>query len=471
MFALMKKLVFACAAAVSSFLVLNCRGAAVTVDLNSPVGPVKPVNGVGQPPMQGLPKWGMLMHYLKEAGIPYARLHDVGGLIGGGVYVDIPNVFPNFAADENDPASYDFAFTDALLRELTAHGVEPFYRLGVTIENFIRAGIPHRRAVPPPDFAKWARICEHVIRHYTEGWANGSRHKITYWEIWNEPDNHIAGKDNPLWDAPFSEYIRFYGVVAPYLKTKFPHLKIGGYGSCGFYAAVNASFVPGANSSPQYQHFVTCAKDFLSAARANSWPLDFFSFHSYSNPDEAIRQVKYADWILNEYGFTSDRTERIYNEWLPYVAHESLGTAKQATGIATELIELQNGPCDVACIYDARCGVGNYAPLFNPLTYKPHKAYYAYTAFNELRKRGTAVKTTADGTKGFHACAAKGTNGLAVFVANDTDGAMPLTVAAVGWTVAKAVVTDDRRTAVEVNALDELPPRSFALLSLRKAAE
>ena len=34
--------------------------------------------------------------------------------------------------------------------------------------------------------------------------------------------------------------------------------------------------------------------------------------------------------------------------------------------------------------------MGNYSPLFNPLTYKPHKAYYAFTAFNELRKRGTA---------------------------------------------------------------------------------
>ena len=25
-------------------------------------------------------------------------------------------------------------------------------------------------------------------------------------------------------------------MVAPYLKGKFPHLKIGGYASCGFYA-------------------------------------------------------------------------------------------------------------------------------------------------------------------------------------------------------------------------------------------
>ena len=27
-------------------------------------------------------------------------------MFGGGAYVDIPNVFPDFEADENDPASY-----------------------------------------------------------------------------------------------------------------------------------------------------------------------------------------------------------------------------------------------------------------------------------------------------------------------------------------------------------------------------
>ena len=42
------------------------------------------------------------------------------------------------------------------------------------------------------------------------------------------------------------------------------------------------------------------------------------------------------------------------NEWLPYVCHDNLGTAKQAAGIAAELIGLQNGPCDLACIYDTR---------------------------------------------------------------------------------------------------------------------
>ena len=40
----------------------------------------------------------------------------------------------------------------------------------------------------PKDFKKWAVICEHIIRHYTEGWADGFFYDMPYWEIWNEPD-------------------------------------------------------------------------------------------------------------------------------------------------------------------------------------------------------------------------------------------------------------------------------------------
>jgi hypothetical protein len=58
--------------------------------------------------------------------------------------------------------------------------------------------------------------------------------KIEYWEIWNEPENHPEPELNPMFRAPFSEYIRLYGVAAPHLKAKFPHLKIGGYASSGF---------------------------------------------------------------------------------------------------------------------------------------------------------------------------------------------------------------------------------------------
>ena len=84
------------------------------------------MHGVGQPPFTGTTF--DMFRYLTDAGIPYSRLHDVGGAYGGGRWVDIPNVFRDFDADESDPESYDFAFTDLLITALVEAGVEPIYR-------------------------------------------------------------------------------------------------------------------------------------------------------------------------------------------------------------------------------------------------------------------------------------------------------------------------------------------------------
>ena len=163
----MKRIMIGMCAAVCA----ACAFAAeVKVDFSTETGPVKPVNGVGQPPMLGFGN-DCLFHYLTEAGIPFSRLHDTDGAFGKNVYVDIPNIFRDFDADENDPKNYDFAFTDDLMVKLDKAGVRPYFRLGVTIEN----GAARRayRIFPPKDYAKWARICEHVMAHYVEGWANG----------------------------------------------------------------------------------------------------------------------------------------------------------------------------------------------------------------------------------------------------------------------------------------------------------
>ena len=122
------------------------------------------MHGIGQPPLTGISN--TMFHYLKEAGIPFSRLHDVGGWMGGGLYVDIPNLFRDFNADENAPASYDFAFTDKILEGLVENGCQPYFRLGVTIEN--QHMLKAYRIFPPKDYGKWARICEHVIRHYNK---------------------------------------------------------------------------------------------------------------------------------------------------------------------------------------------------------------------------------------------------------------------------------------------------------------
>lgn len=441
----------------------------VSVFCGEPRGLVKPVNGVGQPPMIGAPTSFDLMPHLKEAGVPYARLHDVGGPYGGLRYVDIPNLFRDFDADETQPENYSFSYTDALLKALVANGVEPFFRLGVTIDNPVTAGYPGYFIDPPKDYAKWARVCEHVIRHYTEGWANGFRMKITYWEVWNEPDNEPDPSRNPMWNGSFSEYIRFYGVVASHLKARFPHLKIGGYGSCGFYAGVRATRVAAGNSSTRLEYFIDCATNFLSTVRANGWPLDFFSYHSYSKPAVALEQVRYADRLLDSYGFPAGKTERIFNEWLPYAGRENLGTAKSAAAIAAMLVGLQDGPCDLACVYDARCDMGGYSPLFNPLTYEPRKAYQAFVAFNELRKRGQAVRTSVSAeSPSLHVAAAADAVGAAVLLVNDGDVPIPVEVAVPGFAFVDAIVTDASRTAVPQAEVKALPPQGIVLMRFRR---
>ena len=148
----------ACAAAL-------CAAAVdVKIDFGKAVGPMKPVHAAGQGPLLFGPNFSMF-RYLKEAGVPYVRLHDVGGMFGQNLWVDIPNIFRDFDADETDPASYDFTYTDLYLKALGDNGVEPYFRLGVTIENYARSIGKAYRIFPPKDFAKWARICEHVIRH------------------------------------------------------------------------------------------------------------------------------------------------------------------------------------------------------------------------------------------------------------------------------------------------------------------
>ena len=134
---------------------------------------------------------------------------------------------------------------------------------------------------------------------------------ISHWEIWNEPENSPDPETNPCWKGTWEKYLDFYGIAATYLKSKFPELKIGGYGSCGFYSVTGDSVAAG-NNSMRYDNFVTCFHSFLKKARSEGWPLDFFSAHSYSCTANAIKQMQYARKTLDEYGFK--KTELSVNE-------------------------------------------------------------------------------------------------------------------------------------------------------------
>ena len=441
--------------------------AEIKVDFAAAKGPVKPVNGVGQGPILGWNDCSMF-HYLKEAGIPYARLHDTGGAFGKNLFVDIPNLFRDFNADENDPASYDFTFTDGLLKAFVENGVEPYFRLGVTIENVHR--VKAYRVFPPKDYAKWARICEHVVRHYNEGWADGSRLGITYWEIWNEADNSPEPEGNPMWKGSFDEYMKLYETTAKHLKAQFPAIKVGGYAGCGFYAVTGGFGWEEAHCDPRTKYFVECYLRFLDFVKATESPLDFFSFHSYDTPDRVARQIAFAAQKLREAGFA--KTELHFNEWLPGAWLGGLGSAIQAGRIAAELAMLQESPVDVACLYDARCQASPYSPLFNAITREPYRAYAAFLAFNELRKLGTSVASSATCAAGgvYATAAADGKGRGAILVANCGEKDVPLRLDLGDASVVAARIIDERNALAPVPLPDWLPANTVLLAEAETAS-
>ncbi len=414
-----------------------CR---LSPDFTHPVRPVKPMHGINNAPMH----WANfeLFHYLAEAGIPVSRLHDTGGAFGGGIYVDIDNLFPNFEADPDDPASYDFLFNDALLCALSKAGAKPFYRLGCTIENDCTT-IGPRRIFPPKDAKKWAVICEHIIRHYNEGWANGHRLGIEYWEIWNEPDNEPDPLKNPMWRGSPEEYYRLYEVAANHLKTCFPHLKIGGYASCGFYEILNTKATAQANVSTRTEYFIEFFEGFLRHITSDEHkaPLDFLSWHSYSGPDENVRYAAYAHEMLDRYGLTA--TESILNEWNPGIHRR--GTLADAAHIGAMFVAMQNTSVDMLCYYDGQLET-SYGGLFNPLTKKPFKAYHVFRAFDQLYKLGTQypIEGAADGklTPTVYALAAGDESGRKAVLLCNVGGATEIITPAGEWTV--SLIDDDR---------------------------
>ncbi len=387
------------------------------VKTNEIIGKIKPMHAVNNGPLGG-PGSGQ-WELMKEAGIPFARLHDTGGAYGGHVFVDIANVFRNFDADESNPDNYDFAFTDWLIKTLVDNGAEPFYRLGATIEN--AHWIKPYNIFPPKDNLKWAKICEGIIKHYTQGWGNGFKYKITYWEIWNEPDNEPEIKDNPMWKGTKEQFFELYRVASNYLKQRFPYIKIGGYASCGFYKIASIASDPNANVSERVDYFVTFFEDFLKyiSDEKTKSPLDFFSWHSYSSVRSNIIFSNYARETLDKYGFKD--TEQMCNEWNPGVRFR--GTLRDATNISANMLALHQTSASMLMYYDWRLHCV-YNGAINPVGFTPFKAFYAFKGFNELYRLENQIQIKASGINGeniVYALSAKKDSEIAIMLVNYTD--------------------------------------------------
>lgn len=398
----------------------------VKVDFSKTTGRMKPMHGVNNGPKTRVFSLDMSAHF-KDAGIPYARLHDTEYPYGSGHFVDIPCVFPDFNADPDNPDSYDFALTDEYIKAIHAVGTKVFYRLGVSIEHASKK----YHIFPPKNNEQWAKICAGIIRHYNEGWANGFQYGIEYWEIWNEPENP------PMWQGTKDEYFKLYVTAANHLKARFPAIKVGGYAGCGFYSITRA------NSSDFFKGFITFFTDFLAYIKdsAHPAPLDFFSWHIYTDKiEEILAHAAYVQKTLEEHGL--GHIDNILNEW-NYMddawAVRDNGTMRSASFVAGVFCGLQKSAVTLGAYYDAQPAMGRFCGIFN--FNGPQKPFHAFKAFNDLYCLGSEVESKS-ALAHVHVCAASdGTQG-AILLSNYEGESNEVAIKISGLTSANGIRLD-----------------------------
>lgn len=421
-------------------LATGVSAAEVQVDCGKVIGRIRPLHGGNCGPLQS---GGLidLSDYFREVRIPHTRLHDCHW--PNPDVVDIHTIFPDFGADPAQAGSYRFSRTDEYVQSIVAVGSQIVYRLGESIEHTPTKYYVH----PPADYEKWAAVCIGIIRHYNEGWAKGFRHDIRYWEIWNEPENRPA-----MWTGSDEQYLKLYEVTAKAIKERFPALKLGGP-SLGYTGrVVDGRFEPSA--------FLV---KFLEHCRERGLPLDFLSWHLYTNdPAECMVRAKGLREVLDRHGF--GKAELHFNEWnyLPdndwspmglrgqgvkrERFYERMGGPEGAAFAACVLMNLQDSPVDVANYFKA--DTGGFS-LFTPHG-APYKVFHAFKAFGMLLDTPVRVETRGGEPGRLVVCAGmnEGKSEVGVLVSNygSPDKRIQLRIAHLPWegaAVCRVYVVDD----------------------------
>ncbi|MCU0426602.1 MAG: T9SS type A sorting domain-containing protein [Candidatus Kapabacteria bacterium] len=329
----------------------------------------------------------------KEGGVSTVRVHDV---LTNQYFEYAPNFWTsgtnpriNTTFDPNSTANYAWASLDAQMDSIANLGFTPYFRLGV---NF-GATIPY----PPLDadnqgFTKFASLCAYTVRHYNQGWMNGRRFGIRYWEIWNEPDSPAFWKDSAsargVGDS--AAFVRMFKTIGDSLKRLDPTLKVGGPGVLGGSILTKRRWIP---------YFINAARD----ARAT---MDFFSWHLYEalNPYSIKIQGDYVRGLLDAAGFTN--AESHITEWnirlgendarFP-VSQQLINRPKHAAYTASAMIAGQMGKVDKMFAYRGTA----FMNLFNSDSLgkgSPTLSGRGFGAFTALT-RFTPQRIQADGSE------------------------------------------------------------------------
>lgn len=197
----------------------------------------------------------------------------------------------------------------------------------------------------PADVAEWQRLIYELVWRYSV-----EKPLVTHWEIGNETD---IGEDGgcPYLIRDPDDYLAYYKMTIKPILEAFPAAKVGGPAA----ASIGNEPLPG----------------LVARCRQEGVPLDFISWHLYSNdPQRHAAGVEKAKALLE--GFPDPRPEMMITEWscgFPSVSLEELAFDPQRAAItAASILTLMEAGLDWSFYYhlwDQVCYPEEFQPFFS----------------------------------------------------------------------------------------------------------
>lgn len=288
----------------------------------------RPLNGVGgvPGPVEGHPEFPDMTPLWREAGVSVVRSFDWVSRLDTR---DNPtSLFPDWSADPTDPASYNFTATDQWIDAVHAIGAEVMFT--------VASSIPKNK-LPAEDLDLYGRVVEHIVRHYSQGWAGGPAKPVRIYEFGDQPDFgplHFAGRPE-----------EFYAMYRAFCEAVFrvdPSLTVGGP-SLAFSLEDDAPYREG----------------FLAFVRENDLPLHFYSFLWFTDGTRDPLDYRYVSAelraVLDRHGFTDTELTLSYWNYLA-VPSSSAPAAEKGAFMAATAIHLQDTVIDHAFFFRADSG-------------------------------------------------------------------------------------------------------------------
>ncbi len=400
----------------------------VTIALGAESGTtIRPLLGVnaGPTPQGDAGNADVTVGY-QTIGVQSVRTHDLYGPL------DMSVMYPDPSQDPQAASSYNFAASDAAFAAIVAGGFGCYLRLGDSWDN-----------VSPPataaERANWAAAAVHVVGRYH------SLHPLRHVEVGNEPDN------GQFWPAPRTrlEFFDLYAQTARAVKAAYPSLSVGGPGL--------THLVFTRDSGRQY------LADFLAYIREHEAPLDFLSWHLYSNdPAEMAAGAAYIRQQLDASGFAAAESHQTeYNTDAQNADPAAVRLGGQGAAILTgHWIAMQHAGVSQALLFR-----GNDTSLLLPTFYglfyadgRPKRNAHAFSLWSRMATHDRMINVSITGGKtgaatGLYLLAGRNPTGKkALLAANPTAGELTVVVTGLRAPLRQYLVSDNSE-ALQVSTL------------------